>query len=107
MKPATKVTVSKAGYGKRGQLFNSSVDGRRIVSSSTTPILDAARVLLNERVNPDTPIFMFHGGCSNYSLKSTVGKAAKLTVIDRGHGPTFRPWRALSAVPVESSVAAS
>jgi hypothetical protein len=107
MKPATKVTVSKAGYGKRGQLFNSSIDGRRIVSSSTTPFLDAARVLLNEGVNSDTPIFMFHEGCSYYSLKSTVGKTAKLTVVGRGRGPVFRPWRALSAVPVESSVAAS
>jgi hypothetical protein len=107
MKPATKVTVSKAGYGKRGQLFNSSIDGRRIVWSSTTPFLDAARVLINEGVTPYTPIFMFHEGCSYYSLKSTVGKAAKLTVIGRGHGPTFRPWRALSSVPVESSVAAS
>jgi hypothetical protein len=38
----------------------------------------------------------FHDGCSYYSLKSTVGKAAKLTGIGRGHGPIFRPWRALS-----------
>ena len=104
MKPAIKVAVSKAGYGKRGQLFNSSIDGRRIVSSSTTPFLDAARVLLNEGVNPETPIFIFHEGCSYYSLKSTVGKVAKLTVLDSGHGPIFRPWRALSAVPVGSSV---
>ena len=107
MKPAIKVAVSKAGYGKRGQLFNSSIDGRRIVSSSTTPFLDAARVLLNGGANPDTHIFMFHEGCGYYSLKSTVGKAAKLTVIGRGHGPVFRPWKALSAVPVESSVAVS
>lgn len=107
MKPATKITISKAGYGKRGQLFNSSVDDRRIVSSSTTPFVDAARVLLNEGIHSDTPIFIFHEGCSYYSLKSTVGKAAKLTVIDRGHAPIFRPWRALSAVPVEPSVAAS
>jgi hypothetical protein len=107
VKPAINVTVSKAGYGKRGQLFNFSIDGRRIVSPSTTPFVDATRVLLKEGVNPDTPIFVFHEGCGYYSLKSTVGKAAKLTVIDRGHGPTISPWRPLSAVPIESSVAAS
>jgi hypothetical protein len=50
---------------------------------------------------------MFHEGCSYYSVKSTADRAAKLTIIDRDHRATFRPWRALSAVPVEPSVAAS
>jgi len=38
------ITIASAGYGKRGQLFNASVDGRTIISASVTPFFGAARI---------------------------------------------------------------
>ena len=89
-------------YSGRGPLFDARVDGRVIVTRSTTPFCDTARALLVEGMPPDTIIMMRHGydGCD--ALRSTVGYAAGMTVSEK---PTFNKWSphphydASSAVP--------
>jgi hypothetical protein len=81
-------------YSTRGQLFDGSVDNRRIVKRSTTPFCDAARVLLAEGVRPDTKFVMRHAGSAADALRSTVGVASKLAVWDDGLGkPIFGRWK--------------
>jgi hypothetical protein len=70
--------------------------GERVICVSTRqPLLDAARVLLAEGVAPEARIAMRHEGSPHVALSSTVGKAAKLTVVerDRGNGPVFGQWK--------------
>jgi hypothetical protein len=64
----------------------------RLLCTSRQPLLDAARMLLAEGVDPATPIAMRHEGTGTDSLTSTVGKAAKLTVYETALGPKFGPW---------------
>jgi hypothetical protein len=90
--PSLNVDGGKA-YSTRGQLFDGSIDGRRIVKRSTTPFCAAARVLLAEGADPATKVVMRHEGLSHDALRSTVGAAAKLTVADGSTGkPVFVPW---------------
>jgi len=75
------------------------VGDRRIVERSPQPFVDAARVLVDEGIDPSTPIVMRHGGSPHDALRSTVGEAARLTVLDTAQGkPVFRPWRPSPAI---------
>jgi hypothetical protein len=95
--PIVIIIVTPTAYGKRGQLFSASVDGRIIFTASVTPFCSAARVLAGEGVDPATRIVMRHAGQSYDALVSTVGDAVGLTVVDEGDGvPRFRPWKAFS-----------
>jgi hypothetical protein len=50
-------------------------------------------VLLAEGIKPDTVLVMRHAGSAADALRSTVGAAAKLTVVDdRGGKPIFAKW---------------
>jgi hypothetical protein len=100
--PATTITLvvspslnaeGRKAYSTRGPLFDGKVDGRCIVERSTTPLCDAARVLFAEGVDPGTRIVMRHANSPHDALRSTVGAAAKLTVVDdRGGKPIFAKW---------------
>jgi hypothetical protein len=121
MKPITvTVTPSRDGegrrtYSSRGQLFDATMlagaartsthhrgantaevligrDGRSLVTGSATPLLDAARVPLEEGVDPKTPIAMRHAGGSHDALVSTIGAAAALTVREGEARPAFTRW---------------
>lgn len=81
-------------YTTRGALFDGKVNDRTIVTRSTQPLLDAARVLLADGVEPSTRIVMRHAGSMVDALISTIGAAAKLTVEEGERAPTFRPWKA-------------
>jgi hypothetical protein len=76
----------RKAYSTRGQLFDGEIGGRRIVTRSTTPFCDAARVLLGEGIDQTTPLVMRHAGAEHESLRSTVGGAARLTVRDTRGG---------------------
>jgi|SRR6266849_1826048 len=78
----------------RGQLFDAAVDGRTVVTRSTQPLLDAARVLLAEGVDPDIWIVMRHAGRADDALRSTVGAAAALSVAEGERAPRFISWKA-------------
>jgi hypothetical protein len=80
-------------HSTRGQLFDRKLDGRFVVKRSTTPFCDAARALLAEGVRPEAKLVMQHAGSLADALRSTVGAAAKLTVVDDRSGkPIFARW---------------
>jgi hypothetical protein len=70
------ILVATVGRGR----FRASFAGRVLVEASSTPFLDAARVLAGEGVDPATRIVMRHEGQSYDALTSTVGIAAGLDV---------------------------
>lgn len=75
-------------------LYEAYLGERLICKSSYQPLLDAARVLLAEGVDPKAPIAMRHDGTTHMALSSTVGGAAKLTVeVDHGGIPRFGRFR--------------
>ncbi len=57
---------------------------------SRTPLLSAARVLLQEGHDPASTVFMTREGEASWSLKAPLGVAAKLTVRENDSaGPIF------------------
>ncbi len=83
------ITIVPVGRGR----FAASIEGRTLPDYSTDPFLDAARLLLSEGVSPDEELTMSHQGSTIVSLRSTVGKAAKLTVVEGDRGTLFAKYR--------------
>lgn len=72
------ITAYPLGDGR----FFAYLGNRPLCKASSTPFYSAARALLDEGVSPDTVLTMRHDGSSIVSLRSTVGQAAKLTVVE-------------------------
>jgi hypothetical protein len=67
---------------KHGGRFRATLeDSTPLVKSSRTPLLDSARILLRQGIDPHTPLTMRHARATHDALTSTVGAAAKLTVL--------------------------
>jgi hypothetical protein len=82
--------------------FAATLDGRQFCISRQ-PLLDAARVLINEGIDPATPIATRHAGVGFDAMTATVGTAAKWTVReDSTVSPTFVRWKAFSRDDVQS-----
>jgi hypothetical protein len=80
------------------------LDGRRLCVSRQ-PLLEAARVLIREGIDPTTPIATRHTGADFDAMTSTVGAAAKWTVEEGNTvSPTLRRWRPFSCRDVLSPV---
>jgi hypothetical protein len=98
------ILVASVGRGR----FCASLDGRVLVSSTTTPLLDAARVLTGEGVDPATRIVMRHVDKDYDALTSTVGVAAKLAIREETSDgkPRFVKWQPYGGpnVPVASPI---
>jgi hypothetical protein len=77
----------------KGQVTANSSDGHSFLT--TSPLFDGARYWLNNGANPATYIVtVWSSGSSHWSLRSTVGAAAKLTVEANTLGkPVFRLYR--------------
>jgi hypothetical protein len=79
---------------ERRGIYDARHDGRLLCTSSRSPLLAAARVLLAEGVDPQARIVMRREGSDVDCLSSTIGAAAKLSVEDNDVGkPTFRRFR--------------
>ena len=84
--------------------FVVTLDGRQLCISSQ-PLLDGARVLINEGVDPATPIATRHAGADFDAMTSTVGAAAKWTVEEGERvGPRFACWKAFPRSDVDAPV---
>ncbi|MCO5129241.1 MAG: hypothetical protein M9932_01580 [Xanthobacteraceae bacterium] len=74
--------------------YSASIGDRVVIASAREPFLPAARVLLSEGTPPETLIVMRHAGSSIDALRSTVGKAAGLTVREtETSGPRLETYR--------------
>ena len=84
--------------------FVVTLDGRQLCISRQ-PLLDAARVLLDDGVDPETSIATRHAGAGFDAMTSTVGAAAKWTVRENESvSPTFVRWWAFPASRVRLSM---
>ena len=80
--------------------FAVTLDGRQLCISRQ-PLLDAARILTKEGIDPATPIAARYAGAGFNSMTSTVGAAAKWTV--RETKPSRRPSSAGGPFPPDGS----
>ena len=84
--------------------FVVTLDGRQLCISRQ-PLLDAARVLLADGVDPETAIATRHAGAGFDAMTSTVGAAAKWTVKENEiQSPHFVRWEAFPASRVRPSL---
>ena len=84
--------------------FLVTLDGRQLCISRQ-PLLDAARVLLADGVDPETSIATRHAGAGFDAMTSTVGAAAKWTVKENEiQSPHFVRWEAFPASRVRPSL---
>lgn len=74
----------------KGQRYAAVLDGRELVRSRQ-PFFDAARVLLGEGVPPETQL-KARFGSGAVSMRSTVGEAAKWTVVERSTRLSRELW---------------
>jgi hypothetical protein len=84
------ITIASAD---KGQVTATSSDGHSFLT--TTPLLDGARYWLEKGLSPDISIItVWSSGSSHWSLRSTIGEAAKLTVkSDKLGKPVFQHHR--------------
>jgi hypothetical protein len=88
-------TIAIEPSSKAGQITATSSDGHAF--TTTTPLLDGARYWLNLGAEPTATITtVWSSGSSHWSLRGTIGHAAKLTVEANELGkPVFRSyWKA-------------
>lgn len=84
------ITTSPAGRGRVHARL-----GNRLLCTTDTPLTSCARILLREGVPPSTVIEIAREGSDRWDMRSTIGRAAALTVIENERvGPVFRPYRA-------------
>jgi hypothetical protein len=83
------ITITIAPTGT-GQVTATASDGH--ARRTTAPLLDGARYWLEKGANPNTPIAtVWSSGSTHWSLRSTIGQAAKLTVDSNASGtPVFK-----------------
>jgi hypothetical protein len=56
-------------------------------------ICAAARILVGEGIDPEALLIMRYAGHRYEALRATIGRAARLTVVDSGGKPAFRDWQ--------------
>ncbi|MDU0342979.1 hypothetical protein [Bosea rubneri] len=78
----------------KGQLF-AALLGDDLITTSRTPFLSSARVLLGRGHAPGTVLTMSREGETTIALRATIGAAAQLTVVENDDiGPKFGRYRA-------------
>ncbi|QRM28685.1 hypothetical protein [Microvirga sp. VF16] len=73
--PTLHLTVRPVGRDRYAALLDSQE-----LCRSSTPFFAAARQLLAQGRDPSTPLSMRHEGSAIVALRSTIGKAARLTI---------------------------
>lgn len=87
------ITITPAKLTPKGQRYEVRL-GAELLVTSRTPLFAAARELEKRGHSPDTILIMCHAGSDTASLRSTLGAAAKLTVIENETaGPRFSRYR--------------
>jgi hypothetical protein len=87
-----RVIIKPAGKGH----FEYRVDGTLVQGRSSQPLLDACRQLKSMGADPAAFVALYHGDSPVWTVRTTVGKGAELTVSDppSGGGPKFTKYKA-------------
>jgi hypothetical protein len=92
-------TPAPRGAGR----FQARLDGDdRVLCTSRTPFLTAARKLAAQGHDPGITLILRHAGSETDSLRAKLGTAASLTVKETGYGPELQPWKPFSTLPVRA-----
>jgi hypothetical protein len=84
------IVVLPVGRGR----FAASLEATgRLLVTSRTPFLDAARVLLAEGHDPASVLQTHRPDRAVWDLRATIGRAARLTVREDNGPPQFAPYR--------------
>ena len=74
--------------------YMASLDGKIIVASTREPLLAGARALLKQGADPNSVVTTRHAGSDHWAMRSTIGAAAALTVVERNSGGIrFGKWQ--------------
>lgn len=79
--PALRLVVRPVGRGRYAALL----DGQEICRTET-PFFSAARQLLSQDYDPSMVLAMSHEGSATIAIRSTIGRAAGLTVDEPPKG---------------------
>jgi hypothetical protein len=82
--PVTITIEVSPSPGRAGRFIAALAPSGRVLGAFSAPLCGAARVLLEERLATDTPLYLRHAGSETIALRSTVGAAAGLTVSEEG-----------------------
>jgi hypothetical protein len=97
------VTIVEVGPTR----FSASYEGEELCVSRT-PLLGAARVLIERGVDPATELDMKHQGSDVVSFRTTVGIASALSVSEPDKGPPhFEPYRERPDIMDQKAASAS
>ena len=91
------IVATAIGDGK----FAASRGDRLLVAATRMPLLDGARVLLADGIDPRAVLVLRHAGSTTDALTARLGEAARLSVEESAFGPVFRPFREATAAPVD------
>ena len=86
--------VYVAEIERRGRYRAELEDGTVLVESSNQPLLDSARVLIGQGIDPDTELVMARRATGEHSIRGKAGALAKLTV--QNSQTRFRRWEDVS-----------
>jgi hypothetical protein len=91
MKPRPIVIVAVPASGGR---FIPTLNGEPLCGSTTEPLLDGCRALLERGIPPKAVAVMRHAGSDVDCLRTRVGYAATRTVMEDGvTGPRLVRWK--------------
>src|SRR4051812_48332070 len=82
------IIVAPAGRG----LYRTSLDGRHLITARQ-PFFSAARILQAEGFDSETPISMQWEGSDIVAMRSTIGRAAGLSVTEDDNGIRLTKYR--------------
>jgi len=85
------IVLARETTKRRGR-FEAWFNGEKIIGSSRTPFLSAARFFLDRGYDPAEILDMRMGDAETPSLRGPIGKAGKLTVDEVTGAPRFRPY---------------
>ncbi len=100
--PPATIKIILDAINRRGRSSASLPDGTVLVGSSRQPFLDAARVLITARHEPDCWLEGWRTGATAFALRARLGAAAGLTVDETK--TIFAKWKPFSSSAVSSSI---
>jgi hypothetical protein len=89
---------------RSGRYKATLADGTVLLKSSRQPLLDGARALLAQGIDPETVLVMARKSAGTESLLARAGDAAKLTVQEGDRvGPRFVKWKPYPQSPADEN----
>jgi hypothetical protein len=100
------ITITITPVERAPGRYQTRLDSRLLIKSSSSPFFDSARVLIAEGFSPSAPLEGRRNGRSGWDLRAALGVAAGLVVRETANGPIFRPLVAPQSMLASPPIAA-